>query len=111
MATAYRIRDGGGNREWLIIEDDAGRRWQYDRTDEVANPDAPIHVKWEADVWFVRDADNRPLLRQDEDGLPERIVVAWDDTLNTRTAAGQAHGTHWMETVRLIFVRQQQPVG
>ena len=65
---------------WLRIKDDAGDVWQYNRTKETA-PTAPPHVGFDVDasgglrLALVRGEDRVAILRQDEPGLPEKIIV------------------------------------
>ena len=65
--------------DWLKIEDDTGKVWRYDCTEET-NLTSPPHVFCGLDegrltVKLACRRDGKAVLRQDEPGLPERIIV------------------------------------
>ena len=83
MATAVQIAAfERANLDWIILEDDAGRKWRYERRGE-AHPRATLHVHCQyfggpqKRVALVRDGRDRPLAHQDGPGLPQTIAVEY----------------------------------
>jgi hypothetical protein len=84
MNTAKQVKAIGPNMEWLVIEDQSGHDWRYQRAGalDIAEPaqleghyarGAPIRAV------LVRDADGHVTLRSDGAAMPRSIVVSHVD--------------------------------
>jgi hypothetical protein len=70
---------------WVGIEDEDGVSHHYDKAKH--SPDEHVvHVSYGFDttgavqtLGLVRGSDGKPILRQDEPGLPPKIVVEYND--------------------------------
>lgn len=88
MAIAIAFNGAGdrGRITWFTVQDDKGKIWRYDRTESEVDPSAAIDVRCgQSDnrqtLAFVRGDDGRPILQQQGDGLPEKIIVGFDDPI------------------------------
>ncbi len=68
--------------DWLDVEDEDGKKWRYRRGSIAA--DVPAHVQSRyfgrsrtLRAVLVRGPDGRPVLWQEEPGLPQKIVVEY----------------------------------
>jgi hypothetical protein len=77
MAAARDIKVGP-DWEFLEVLDDRGGHWRYGRKGRAEGEPQP-HV-WVVDdkPTLTKRSDGRPLLRRDEEGLPEIIIVRLD---------------------------------
>jgi hypothetical protein len=115
MAVAERFMGAGEAQRvhWFTVRDNEGVIWRYQRTSSPIDPSALVHVRWENNgILFVpvliRDDAGLPYLRQDGPGLPERIIVSFDDQPMRGTAGGTAAGgTGVMDGERVEFVQAQ----
>lgn len=80
--------------DWLEVVDEDGMAWRYNRGDAVDSA-FPAHVNGQPAgtvirAVLVRDKEGKVILRQDGDGLPNRIVVNYisDWTDRGATASG-----------------------
>lgn len=96
MAVAKQVSDvEHTSLAWLEIEDEEGTKYRYAKKGPA--PDgATLQVAWEFTggplrAKLVRDDDGRPVLRQDEPGLPSKIVVDYI-ALNARAGAAVVSG-------------------
>lgn len=80
MAVAKQVSDVERTAlAWLEIEDEDGAKYRYSKKD-LNSDGASCHVGWEYTggplrAKLIREDDGTPVLRQDEPGLPEKIVV------------------------------------
>jgi hypothetical protein len=77
MATAQEIKVGP-RWEFLEVIDDRGGHWRYGRKGRAEGQPQP-HVRVVGDSpTLTRARDGQPLLRSDQEGLPETIIVRLD---------------------------------
>ncbi len=88
MSSAKKVQSAGGEQRitWLVVEDDGGQVWKYSRTNNTVDAEEVVVLKGIAGnaafvPTLIPGEDGRPLFRQDEDGLPTRIIVGFDDPL------------------------------
>jgi hypothetical protein len=77
MSIACSVKADGNN---LLIGDEDGSEWRYAPGKE-ASGDPPVQVDWTwAPVsdppYLVLGTDRKPILRQDQKGLPKKIICA-----------------------------------
>jgi hypothetical protein len=80
MAVAKEIRDIGPRLGWLVIADDTGREWRYQRvgpadTAEVAQVEGHFVQGHPIRGVLVREANGQPLLRKAGPGLPRALII------------------------------------
>jgi hypothetical protein len=80
MAVAKEIREIGPRLEWLVIADDTGREWRYQRvgpadTAEVAQVEGHFVQGHPIRGVLIREATGQPLLRQAGPGLPRTLII------------------------------------
>jgi hypothetical protein len=83
MAIALHVGDVERERlDWLDVVADDGKVYRYQRGENV-DLDTPAHLEGHylggvtIRAVLARDPDRRPLLRQDEEGLPRTLVVTY----------------------------------
>lgn len=81
MATAVKVTKVERTKlDWLMIEDDEGNEWKYVKSAEAPNAKV-IHVFHQPlgnggfQARVAKNDKGEAILRQDETGLPETIVV------------------------------------
>jgi hypothetical protein len=78
MATAKDIKTGP-QWDWIEITDDLGGHWRYGRGDHARSAPA-VHVQVKGDKpTLLKDGSGRPVLHLEEEGLPEKIIVRFED--------------------------------
>jgi hypothetical protein len=98
MATAKTVGEVEREKlEWLMIEDTDGKKYRYEKREgrEALAHDTQPHVLGDyvggerITAKLARDPEGVALLKQEEEGLPEWIVVEYV------TPAGGGHGIAW----------------
>src|SRR5262249_34426047 len=77
MATAREVKPGP-NWEYLEVTDELGGHWRYGRKGRAEGAPAPVIAVKDGTPRLLTERSGRPLLRQDEEGLPETIIVRLD---------------------------------
>lgn len=86
MSVATKVLNTHPQLQWLEIEDSDGGVWRYTKGGPAPAGDV-VHVGWDFRppsvlvAKLVRDEKGEALLRQDDPGLPDKIVVDFTEML------------------------------
>ena len=93
MAAAVEIMDWDkGGDKWFRVRDDEGGESTY-RMDQLLGGKTGAAVVWDGMPRLEFDQDRRPILRQDQPGLPDTIRVLI--SVGTGSAGSGVPGATW----------------